>query len=99
MQRAGEVIHLPVDITLDLADIPTQRRLNVQLKSKADISPRPETRTGLFVLGGLDCRAKLEPDRILSRQPELRAQVTGQRHQRGRVVHPHARARAHHQAG
>ncbi len=51
LAASGEVIHLPVDITLDLADIPTQRRLNVQLKSKADISPRPETRTGLFVLG------------------------------------------------
>ncbi|MGC1494429.1 MAG: hypothetical protein WA790_01380 [Sulfitobacter sp.] len=47
---SGEVIQLGQDLTLDLADIPTQRRLNAALKSRKAITPAPETRSGLYIL-------------------------------------------------
>ncbi len=50
LASSGEVIHLGQDITLDLADIPTQRRLNAALKARKDITAAPEARSGLFVL-------------------------------------------------
>ena len=50
LAASGEVIDLARDVVLDLADIPTQRRLNAALKSARTPVPPPETRTGLFVL-------------------------------------------------
>ncbi|MEP4194659.1 MAG: hypothetical protein ABJL99_03395 [Aliishimia sp.] len=47
---SGEVIHLPDDVELDLADIPTQRRLNALLEARGGAKAPLETRTGLYVL-------------------------------------------------
>jgi len=46
----GDTLHLSQEVQFDLADIPTQRRLNATLYGGEETKLRPETRTGLYVL-------------------------------------------------
>lgn len=47
---SGEVMSLPIEAEIDLADVATQRRLNAMLADPGRALPPPETRTGLYVL-------------------------------------------------
>lgn len=50
LAASGEVIVLPEEARIDLAEIPVQRRLDAMFKAPGKAVSPPETRTGLFVL-------------------------------------------------